>query len=281
MFIWTMIGKSGSSRAIETMCANRNRLVNDDFRVAIFAGYAGNVHSDTLVSPQRIYEAFHDHHPLRYEYMRRRAETRSAIDICQQHGVPIILFRLLFDPSGAHVSQLEDMDHYKGRINWLNEEIARLGIQYGAFETEAYGDPLASYMRGSTFTQNDYKQTVDHARTAVRDVGRVWGVTPAGTYRSPFHPYMAMAAEIGNHQIGQGTYYDQLKDISEINYPYDIAGMFVSVRKSKPGSDRVFFTAKDVLIDRTEVWKDRAGVMVWVEHEHTEVARAFAEAGIR
>lgn len=254
MFIWTMRGSSGVSRAVETMC-KKPRI--DNLYVAIFAGYAGNVHSDTIGN----------------------LETRSAIDICRQYGVPVILFRLLFDPSVAEIARLEDMGHYIERIGLLKDEIARLGIEYCGFETEAYGEPLSGYMRGERFTENDYLQTLDHARTAVKEVGRVWAITPAGTYRgAPWHPYMAMAAELGYHQIGQGTYYDDPKAISEIAYPYDIAGMSVSARKSKPNSSRVFFTPRDVLVDRTEVWKDRAGVMAWVEDDDMELATAFAQA---
>jgi hypothetical protein len=246
--IWAF-PKDGHPRAVD-VALRSGRITH----VAIFAGYRGNPHSDTIDAP----------------------DVREAIDIAKEHAASIILFRLLFDPSGAPISNLTDSDYMADQIRSLRAEADRLGILYVGLETEAYGKPLAGYMRGSSFSGPDFDACVQAVRRATDQVGRVDYVTPAGSYEK-HHPYLALV-ELANHsgRISQTTYWDRPKVIEDIEYRYDVAGMFLSVAKrNEVVPSKPYFTARDVF-ERTEV-HGSAGVFIWTEGNDLEVARAMVE----
>lgn len=274
MLIWSYLGKQrdkseltvGHPRAVEVMCGYWRRLQDYalekgrprvDLRIAIFAGYAGNKHSDVIDHPN----------------------TREVIDIAKSYEAPIILFRLLFDPSGAPVENLTSTDYLIEKITDLRLEAAFLDIQDTGFETEAYrgGTRLCDYMRGDLFTGVDYDKCAQAVRRATDEAGRVSFVTPAGHYKHGNHPYKPLA-QLGNHQIAQGTYYDRPEIIerTKMLYDYTIAGLHCDVTKGTGPKFR--FAATDVLIDRTEVCGS-AGRFIWTEDKDLEVARAMVEVG--
>ncbi len=190
--------------------------------------------------------------------------------------------RLLFDPSGAPVSNLTDASYLSGQILDMQVEIDRLGVDHGGFETEAYGrgTPLHDYMRGNLFVASDYDACVGACKNASNATGWVWGVTPAGTYKK-WHPYMALAQNLGHNQMAQGTYYDRPREIEDVagDYSYNVAGMFVNTHKENPNSlDKKFFLPSDVMKDRTAVWsKTAGGVWVWTWGNDIEVSCGFLD----
>ncbi len=273
MLIWTFLGKSGSATAIRTVCQRRIEVLDDqglyrDLYVALFCGFQGNEASDTIGN----------------------TETREAIDTCKEYGVPMILFRFLFDPGGALVSDLTNPMYLTARILDLKQECEKLGIEHCGFETEAYGKdtPLHDYMRDTSFAAPDYDACVIACKTASNAAGWVWGITPAGKaarkvqgqniYR--WHPYMALCQNLAHNWIGQGTYYDRPREIEDAteDYPFNVAGMFVSTTKQNQDShEKRFFLPSDVVTDRRDVWDQTRGCMAWVENNDIEVARMWRE----
>ncbi len=255
------------------MCRRRIQVLDDqilfrDLYVALFCGFQGNEASDTIGN----------------------METRKAMDTCKEYGVPMILFRFLFDPSGAPISNLTDPAYLITKIADLKAECKRLGIEHGGFETEAYGrdTPLHEYMKGTSFTAPDYDECVGACKTASNVAGWVWGITPAGKgarkvqgqniYR--WHPYSGLCQNLAHNWIGQGTYYDRPREIEDAteDYPFNVAGMFVSTTKDNPNSpSKRFFVPSDVVTDRRDVWDQTRGCMAWIENNDIEVARMWRE----
>lgn len=258
--IWTF-AKGGHPAAVET--ALQTGLFT---HVAIFVGYAGNPHSDTIDTDN----------------------VREAIHIAKRLRATVILCGLLFDPSGATRVNLYDSDYLAGRISLLRTQANERGADEICFDVEVWGNPLKTYMRGNEFSGPDFDRMNQAIGRATAQAGLVDYITPAGrgvrkvdgkdVYR--FHPYNALR-KMGFHRVCQQTYFADRPSVTSRIDPsiFDIVGLFVSTTRDNPlAVDKPYYTAADVLFRRREAWEGRSGLWVWTERKDLEVSWEFSEA---
>lgn len=247
--IWSFVGSRDESESLAT--ALRSQLIT---HVAIFAG--NRFTSDALDS----------------------THTVEAIAIAKEAGVKLILVRNIWrskpDPDYG-LSVLTDVDFYVREMELLREEANRVGADYVAFDTEAYGiTSLSEYFRmPGGFVEEDFDAVVGTINQVIGLTGQVDFVLPAGSNKN-FHPYRAIAG-LGKQRISEHTYYDNEEITDSITYPFEIAGMYVNVTKENKNRHWLaYYLPEEVFGDKAHIWKQRNGLMIWPrEYYAAEVAR--------
>lgn len=194
-------------------------------------------------------------------------DTRNAIALAQIKRVPLILVRFLWPTQPCKESEIEtlyDVDFYVREIEQLREEARVRGIPFVGLDTEAYGPTqIHEYFRQPRFPLEVYVAVSDATREAARQIGEVDFVFPAGSSRAS-HPYMALAM-LGLQRISETTYYDRPV---VIDYPYEIAGMYISTSKTREGHPEAsYYLPIEVFGDKAHVWWNAGGLFLWHEHE--------------
>jgi hypothetical protein len=250
--IWPFVGSRAEPDSVAT--ALRSGLIT---HVAIFAG--NRTTSDTLDALQ----------------------TREAIAIAQRENTELILIRILLPTQPgptAEVATLFDRSYYVQEIELLREEADRIGAASIGLDTETYGlTPLADHFRAQDgFLADDFNALVETINEVVAQTGQVDFVLPAGSVREN-HPYGALAA-LGRQRISESTYYDNEQDIDWIPYLYDLAGMYMNVRKDHPERPmKPYFLPWEVFGEKAYIWQRTHGLMIWPKEELSlEVADMLA-----
>lgn len=253
--IWCFVGSRDNSESLKH--ALRSKLIT---HVAIFSGNRKT--SNTL----------------------NKMQTRQAIDLvnlAEQEGVELILVRYLWQtqPSpDTRVETLSDVDYYVREINLLREEAKRIGAKYVGLDTESYGPtPIHDHFRKKRFSKKEYERLIDTVDKVIRRTGKVDFVLPAGSARRN-HPYQALA-KLGNKRIAEGTYYNNEANIRDIQYPYEIAGMYMNIiKENKNFPWKPYFLPSQVFGDKAHIWNSTDGLMIWPrEHRASDVAQALAD----
>ena len=253
--IWCFVGSRDKSESLKV--AIESGLIT---HVAIFAG--NRVTSDTLSKPN----------------------TKEAIDIAkraQANGIELILVRYLWQTQPSphtELATLTDEDYYAAEIDTLRAEARTIGAKYIGLDTEAYGPtPITTHIRSKRFSRESYDEIKAAVNAAVEKVGKVDFVLPAGSARRN-HPYLALA-NLGEKRIAEGTYYDNPDRINSIKYPYEIAGMYMNVKKENERHTHLkYFVPMDVFSEHKDIWQQKQGLMIWPrEHRALEVAEKLLE----
>ena len=252
--IWCFVGSRDKSDSLSV--ALESGLIT---HVAIFSG--NRITSNTLDKP----------------------ETQKAIGIAkeaQADGVEMILVRYLWQTQPSRrtsLSTLKDADYYVLEIKLLRKEAEKIGAKYVGLDTEAYGPtPITTHFRSRKFLREDSEKIKAAVELAVDRVGKVDFLMPAGSSRR-HHPYVAIA-NLGRQRIAEGTYYDRT-DTFDIKYPYEIAGMYLNVKKDNDHHAHLqYYLAEEIFEDHKDVWQQEQGLMIWPrEHRALDVAKALRE----
>ena len=213
-------------------------------------------------------------------YAERR--VREAIKVVKKSDAKLVWGRTLwawYKIENSRYSDLFDPSHYIREIQNVKAEAKAIGADFTALDAEAYGvSPIRAYLIGKNrlrLNKEQKKRLKLVIDKAIKVAGKVDFIAPAGStnHDSPYN----FIAELGKNRIAERTYYDNLRTINYLKYPYQIFGMYVKISKeNKDKPHNPYFLVPEIF-ERSELWSNRKGVLIYSRtSESLAVAKELA-----
>lgn len=202
-------------------------------------------------------------------YAERR--VREAIKVVKKSDAKLIWGRTLwawYKIENSRYSDLFDPSHYIREIQNVKAEAKAIGADFTALDTEPYGNsPMRPYMISSkrVFLSNkQHEQLKLVIKKVVRTTGKIDFIFPAGWWGYPGHnhPYDILAT-LGKLRIAENTYYDNMRAINAIKYPYEIFGVHLNmVKKNEQNPHNTYFLPHEIF-ERSGLWASKKGIFIY------------------
>lgn len=200
---------------------------------------------------------------------------RRAIEIVKKSDAKLIWCRGLwawYKIENARYSDLFDSNHYIREIQNVKAEAKAMGADFTALDTEPYGNsPMRPYMvisgKRTPFLSNKQHQQLKRViRKVIQTTGKVDFIWPAGWWGYPGHnhPYDVLA-RLGKLRMAENTYYDNMRAINAIKYPYEIFGMYVRMSKENKDRPSIPYFLVPEIFERSQLWSNRKGVFIYTK----------------
>ncbi|MHC4664335.1 MAG: hypothetical protein ACYS9T_00055 [Planctomycetota bacterium] len=207
---------------------------------------------------------------------------RKSIEIVKKSGAKLIWCRPLWEYYAVENSKFEDLfdsSRYIREIRNLRGEGREIGADFIAFDTESSG---SSPMRRIFISNNrvilndrDHRRLELVIEQVIKTTGKIDFILPAGYWGYPGHnhPYDVLA-KLGKLRIAENTYYDNMRAINAIKYPYEIFGVHLDILKeNKRNKYNTYFLPYEIF-ERSDLWSDKKGIFLY-----TNTKKSLAVAG--
>lgn len=219
-------------------------------------------------------------HQLDNPYYHLKPNVKGVIDICKQKGVKVIWTRALYPQLKFSKWKNEyafDTSYYALRIRQVRKESRLIGADFVAFDAEPPREGPMLSLKKRKLARDKFEIMKNAVKTAVEIEGQVDFVLPAGK-DYPNHLYNA-TRQLGKYVVAEYTYYDRPLRISLTKIPYDIFGVFVSIREENKDHPHLpFFTPREIL-QRQDLWAHKKGLFIYPGRRKNaaEVALEFSK----
>lgn len=197
---------------------------------------------------------------------KKMQKALKAIKRCKIAGAKTIWIRWLwpgYSIDRTREEYLFDPNFYIQEINAIRAEGEKIGADFVAFDTEAYGkSPLSAYHKGQQiFKTKDRKRLKYVVEAAINEAGKVDFILPAG-WKGNRMPYLILA-QLGTNRISESTYYNHER-IKNIKTPYEIFGAYVNTTRENEHSKVLPYFLIHEIFDNSHLWSDKKGL--WLYH---------------